>query len=384
MPIGAAEPLLAGRGVEVAAELADVDRIAPSPWAPSSRTGAPVAASAAASDDLPVDPGHVRAGHEPGASGHGLGELGERRDADARRPAARARRPAARAGRGAPRRSSATSSPGRRSRPRSTAFTPSVVERVSATSPGVAAEQRGQRGAQRRGGSRMTPSKCDLPARPRVASAQRRRRGLDRRAWGPARRCRRSGRPRARGLGTRSAGPSGTPRRTTLGSDRIAHDRRALDASRLALERLPGGRRARRARRRSSTPAARPEPLLEAIEQHGVDVTHLLLTHHHHDHVAENHVYKERFGVEILAHPLEAEHLMDVDRTIEPGARRSRSGGSLRRAAHARAHGRDALLPRERRARSSPATRCSRARWAACAPPARPASRTCGTRSWTC
>ncbi len=60
-------------------------------------------------------------------------------------------------------------------------------------------------------------------------------------------------------------------------------------------------------------------PLLEAIEKHQVTVEHLLLTHHHHDHVAENHVYKERLGVEILAHPLEAERLLDVDRTIEPG-----------------------------------------------------------------
>jgi glyoxylase-like metal-dependent hydrolase (beta-lactamase superfamily II) len=60
-------------------------------------------------------------------------------------------------------------------------------------------------------------------------------------------------------------------------------------------------------------------PLLEAVERHGVDVGHLLLTHHHHDHVAENHVYQERLGVEILAHPLEAEELLDVDRTIEPG-----------------------------------------------------------------
>ncbi len=60
-------------------------------------------------------------------------------------------------------------------------------------------------------------------------------------------------------------------------------------------------------------------PLLEAAEQHDLTVTHLLLTHHHGDHVAENHVYKERFGVEILAHPLEAEHLMDVDRAFEPG-----------------------------------------------------------------
>src|SRR5918912_838974 len=61
------------------------------------------------------------------------------------------------------------------------------------------------------------------------------------------------------------------------------------------------------------------EPLLEAIERHELTVEQLLLTHHHHDHVAENHVYKERLGVEIRAHPLEAERLMEVDRAIEPG-----------------------------------------------------------------
>jgi hydroxyacylglutathione hydrolase len=61
------------------------------------------------------------------------------------------------------------------------------------------------------------------------------------------------------------------------------------------------------------------ETLLAAIERYGVAPSHLLLTHHHHDHVAENHVYKERFGVEILAHPLEAERLPDVDRAVEPG-----------------------------------------------------------------
>jgi glyoxylase-like metal-dependent hydrolase (beta-lactamase superfamily II) len=64
---------------------------------------------------------------------------------------------------------------------------------------------------------------------------------------------------------------------------------------------------------------APPEPLLEAVDRHGLEVEHLLLTHHHQDHVAENHVFKERLGVEILAHPLEAENLLDVDRTIEPG-----------------------------------------------------------------
>jgi hydroxyacylglutathione hydrolase len=64
---------------------------------------------------------------------------------------------------------------------------------------------------------------------------------------------------------------------------------------------------------------ADPEPLLAAVEQHGLTVPLLLLTHHHHDHVSENHIWKERLGVEIRAHPLEAERLMDVDRAIEPG-----------------------------------------------------------------
>jgi glyoxylase-like metal-dependent hydrolase (beta-lactamase superfamily II) len=62
-----------------------------------------------------------------------------------------------------------------------------------------------------------------------------------------------------------------------------------------------------------------PEPLLAKVEELELDVPYLLLTHHHHDHVAENHVYKERLGVEILAHPQEAERLLDVDRSIEPG-----------------------------------------------------------------
>jgi len=62
-----------------------------------------------------------------------------------------------------------------------------------------------------------------------------------------------------------------------------------------------------------------PEPVLEAVARLDITVSHLLLTHHHHDHVAHNHVFKERLGVEIVAHPQEAEHLVDVDRAIEPG-----------------------------------------------------------------
>ena len=65
------------------------------------------------------------------------------------------------------------------------------------------------------------------------------------------------------------------------------------------------------------------EPLLEAAERHGLDVELLLLTHHHADHVAENHVWKERHGVEIVAHPLEAE-LLDRWTARSSPARRSR------------------------------------------------------------
>ena len=60
-------------------------------------------------------------------------------------------------------------------------------------------------------------------------------------------------------------------------------------------------------------------PLFEAADRMGLDVTTLLLTHHHVDHVAESSAWKDRYGVEIVAHPIEAEQLSDVDRTIEPG-----------------------------------------------------------------
>jgi hydroxyacylglutathione hydrolase len=60
-------------------------------------------------------------------------------------------------------------------------------------------------------------------------------------------------------------------------------------------------------------------PLLEAVERHGLRVAHVLLTHHHADHVAELEAYRRRLGVEALAHPLEAEHIPGVDRALVPG-----------------------------------------------------------------
>jgi hydroxyacylglutathione hydrolase len=55
------------------------------------------------------------------------------------------------------------------------------------------------------------------------------------------------------------------------------------------------------------------EPLFDAARDHDVDVTHVLLTHHHHDHVAELDAVKRRWpGAEVLIHPAE--------RALVPGA----------------------------------------------------------------
>jgi hydroxyacylglutathione hydrolase len=62
-----------------------------------------------------------------------------------------------------------------------------------------------------------------------------------------------------------------------------------------------------------------PQPLLEAVERYRVTVTHVLLTHHHVDHVAHLDAFRERFAVPVLAHPLEAEQLHGVDGRLGDG-----------------------------------------------------------------
>jgi len=47
-------------------------------------------------------------------------------------------------------------------------------------------------------------------------------------------------------------------------------------------------------------------PLIAKADEHDLDVTHVLLTHHHHDHVAELDTLKQRWpGAEVLIHPEE-------------------------------------------------------------------------------
>jgi hydroxyacylglutathione hydrolase len=61
-------------------------------------------------------------------------------------------------------------------------------------------------------------------------------------------------------------------------------------------------------------------PLLEVVDRHALTITHVLLTHHHHDHVAELGELIERFpDAAVLAHP--DERVPGVNETIQPGER---------------------------------------------------------------
>jgi hydroxyacylglutathione hydrolase len=62
------------------------------------------------------------------------------------------------------------------------------------------------------------------------------------------------------------------------------------------------------------------DPLVERVEREGTEVTHVLLTHHHWDHVVGAERLAERFGVPVLAHPVCAELLEGkVTKTIDDG-----------------------------------------------------------------
>lgn len=80
-----------------------------------------------------------------------------------------------------------------------------------------------------------------------------------------------------------------------------------------------------------------PAPILEAIETRGLELTHLLCTHHHIDHVAHNAEYTRRFGCPVCAHRDEAALLGGVDRELADGDE-IRSGDLRIRALHVPGH----------------------------------------------
>jgi glyoxylase-like metal-dependent hydrolase (beta-lactamase superfamily II) len=62
------------------------------------------------------------------------------------------------------------------------------------------------------------------------------------------------------------------------------------------------------------------EPLLERIESQGLTLSHIVLTHHHYDHVCELGAVRERHpDAAVLAHPLE--EVEGTTGTLEPGAK---------------------------------------------------------------
>jgi len=54
------------------------------------------------------------------------------------------------------------------------------------------------------------------------------------------------------------------------------------------------------------------EPLTERVERDGIEITHVLLTHHHWDHVVGAEALAERYGVPVVAHELTAKELGGV------------------------------------------------------------------------
>ena len=75
------------------------------------------------------------------------------------------------------------------------------------------------------------------------------------------------------------------------------------------------------------------EPLVERVEREGTTITHVLLTHHHSDHVVDAEKLAERFGVPVLAHEKAAELLDGQGRRDDRRGRRDRVGRAADRAA---------------------------------------------------
>ena len=79
------------------------------------------------------------------------------------------------------------------------------------------------------------------------------------------------------------------------------------------------------------------DPILRAIEEHRITVTHVLCTHHHLDHVAHNDTYRARFGCPVCGHSLEAPLFGDLDRELS-GNEEIKSGDMTVRALHIPGH----------------------------------------------
>ena len=73
------------------------------------------------------------------------------------------------------------------------------------------------------------------------------------------------------------------------------------------------------------------EPLIEKADEYGLNVTHVLLTHHHHDHIAELDSLTERWpDAEVLIHPAERSLMDGATGDLEPDTELEIGGLSVR------------------------------------------------------
>ena len=68
------------------------------------------------------------------------------------------------------------------------------------------------------------------------------------------------------------------------------------------------------------------EPLVERVESDDIEITHVLLTHHHWDHVVGAQALAERYGVPVVANELTAKELDGVVTEDDHRRRRRRVG----------------------------------------------------------
>lgn len=84
------------------------------------------------------------------------------------------------------------------------------------------------------------------------------------------------------------------------------------------------------------------EPIVAALEAHRLELTHVLCTHHHVDHVAHNAAYKGRFGCPICGGRQERELFGDLDVELD-GGEVIETGGLVVRPLHIPGHTRGQL-----------------------------------------
>lgn len=84
-------------------------------------------------------------------------------------------------------------------------------------------------------------------------------------------------------------------------------------------------------------PGAPSGPILEAIEHHRLELTHVLCTHHHVDHVRFGESYTGRFGCPLCGHAAEREGFGGLDHELADGDE-IRSGDLHVRAIHVPGH----------------------------------------------